>query len=75
MKKFNAEDEVKRMRTLRIQRHKRRYNGSRLDRYKHELLSMRLIGSTPTELQLWLRTEKRTKVALSTVTRWLQKND
>ena len=53
---------------------KRHYYHSRLDRFAHELILLRQAGARPVELQAWLR-KQRLKVSLSTVTRWLLKNE
>ncbi|ELV8625803.1 MULTISPECIES: hypothetical protein [Vibrio] len=47
---------------------------SRLDKYKYQLLELHQAGATGAELQRWLRTNKRIKVAHSTVLRWLEKH-
>lgn len=52
---------------------KTRYRKSRLDRHSGELLQLHREGASAAELQRWLR-EKRIRVVLSTVTRWLAKN-
>ncbi|EID5629741.1 hypothetical protein ABV825_005128, partial [Escherichia coli] len=52
---------------------KKTYRKSRLDRYTGELLQLYRAGASAAELQRWLR-EKRIRVVLSTVTRWLAKN-
>lgn len=52
---------------------KSRYRKSRLDRHTGELLQLHREGASAAELQRWLR-EKRIRVVLSTVTRWLAKN-
>lgn len=52
---------------------KKQYRRSRLDRYTGELLQLHSAGASAAELRRWLR-EKRIRVALSTVTRWLAKN-
>ncbi|KXI20923.1 hypothetical protein AS132_23885 [Photobacterium sanguinicancri] len=55
---------------------KRAYSArkSRLDKYKFELLALHHAGANTAELQRWLRTNNRIKVAHSTVLRWLDKN-
>ncbi len=55
---------------------KRAYSArkSRLDKYTHQLLELYHAGATAAELQRWLRTNKRIKVAHSTVLRWLKKH-
>lgn len=69
---FNAAAELEAIRQLNAVRRKGSYRRSRLDRYAFELISMHREGARPAELQFWLR-QKRINVALSTVTRWLEK--
>lgn len=52
---------------------KSRFYCSRLDRFKNELLTLREVGASLSELALFLRTEKRTVVCRSTISRWLKK--
>lgn len=67
---FDAEAEVEKLKDRKRLTRKRVYRRSRLEKYRGELLAMRRAGASATELQLWLN-EKRIKVHLSTVTRWL----
>lgn len=55
---------------------KRSYSArkSQLDKYKFELLELKNAGASTAELQRWLRTNKRKKVAHSTILRWLEKH-
>lgn len=46
---------------------------SRLDKFKFELLKLNRAGASVAELQRFLRTN-RTKVAHSTISRWLKKH-
>ena len=48
---------------------------SRLDPFAFEIHSLRKVGARPAEIQFWLRKNCRTKVALTTVTRWLNKHE
>ena len=75
MSDFDTEKEIAALReqTRRIRR--RGYRVSRLDRYTAELLSLYHGGATAAQIQRWLLQKKRTKVVLSTVTRWLARHD
>ena len=66
MRLLNEQSQVIRKRTYRQRK-------SRLDKYKGELITLLKLGATCAQLQRWLR-KKRIKVALSTVTRWVDKN-
>lgn len=57
-----------------VQRKDPRYYQSRLDRFGHEIRALRNEGASPSEIRLWLQKEKRTKVVLTTVIRWLAKH-
>lgn len=71
---FNSQATLARIRQEKaIQRKRSYYPHSRLDRFNGEILALRAEGASASEVQLWLRKECRTKVALSTVTRWLAK--
>ena len=73
---FDAEMIVKQLQAETRQRRKKPYrrNKSRLDRYRMEILALRRHGASVSEIQRWLR-KKRVCVVLTTVTRWLEKND
>ncbi|MEA3291080.1 MAG: hypothetical protein U9Q71_02040 [Pseudomonadota bacterium] len=75
MTEFDPDAEVRRLRAYSAVLRKKSYprSRSRLDRYRAELLQLKERGVKATELQRWLR-ERRIKVALSTVTRWLNKH-
>jgi len=73
MTDFDPDLEVNKLKKQTSTIRKKRYNKSRLDRYKGELLSLRKAGATCAELQRFLRT-KRIKVAYTTVSRWLAKH-
>lgn len=72
-KNFNPHQEKQALKAQTKAIRKRGYKKSRLDRYKGELLALYNIDVTPTEIQRWLK-DRRIKVVLSTVTRWLKKN-
>ena len=44
---------------------------SRLDRHAAELLALQRAGATVAQLARWLRVERETMVAATTVGRWL----
>ena len=48
---------------------------SKLDRHRTELLALRRAGATVAQLTRWLRLERDTAVAATTVGRWLDKVD
>ncbi len=73
MEHFNAAEEAARLEANTKAIRKKIYRKSRLDKYKSELLSLREEGVKPAKLKRWLQ-ERRIKVELSTVTRWLAKN-
>lgn len=62
----------KQTKTIRKQSYAR--GKSRLDKFKDELLALKKEGASNAELQRYLRAEKRTKVDLSTVHRWVVKH-
>jgi len=72
---FNATkvaDKLKKQ-TATIRKKSYSLNKSRLDKCKDELLALKKEGLSNAELQRWLRSNKRIKVALSTVQRWVVK--
>lgn len=71
---FNATDTLAQLRKEAAVRRRSVYHPSRLDRHAFELHSLLKAGAKPVELQRWLRNERRCKVALSTVTRWIARN-
>lgn len=71
---FSADAELKEIRALVEARRKSRFGKSRLDRYAEEIDQLTAAGASPSEVRLWLRQKRRCVVALSTVTRWLQKH-
>lgn len=76
MSDFNVQSELSALKTQTQAIRKRSYSArkSRLDKYTHQLLKLHQSGATAAELQRWLRTNKRIKVAHSTVLRWLEKH-
>ena len=56
-----------------IARRRRTWGNSRLTPFRAELVKMREVGGSFQDLTVWLRTQKRLKVAESTVRRYLQK--
>lgn len=73
MQKFDAQAEIKKLRIRKQLSKKKHYHKSRLHCYRVELVQMRMNGASYPELALWLRLEKRIKVAHTTVMRYLQK--
>ncbi|ELQ9312400.1 hypothetical protein R3D73_005457 [Serratia marcescens] len=73
MTSFDAGRELAALREQTRRIRKPRYRKSRLDRYAGELVQLHREGASAAELQRWLR-EKRIRVVLSTITRWLAKN-
>lgn len=72
-KKFDPHKEKQALNAQTKAIRKRTYKKSRLDRYKGEILALYKLQTKPSEIQRWLQ-DKRIKVVLSTVTRWLKKN-
>ncbi len=70
---FNADQELQRIKTMRTVMRKKRYNKSVLERYRAELVELHRAGASLGDIQLWLRREKRLKVARSTIGRFLHK--
>ena len=73
---FEANTTVMKLRQETRLRRKRPYrrNQSRLDRFRVEILALKHHGASAAEIQRWLR-QKRICVVLTTVTRWLEKNN
>lgn len=69
----DADAEAARLRAHTRAIRKARYQPSKLDRYRGELLQLHRAGLTPAQLQRWLRA-KQIQAAWTTVQRWLQKN-
>ena len=76
MSDFDVQSELSTLKAQTQSIRKRSYSTrkSRLDKYKYQLLELHQAGATGAELQRWLRTNKRIKVAHSTVLRWLEKH-
>lgn len=76
MSDFDVQSELSALKAQTKSMRKRTYYArrSRLDTYKNELIELHRAGASAAELQRWLRGNKRTKVAHSTVLRWLEKN-
>ncbi|ENQ8650502.1 hypothetical protein ACEQ8A_004189 [Vibrio fluvialis] len=76
MTDFDVQSELSALKAQTQTIRKRSYSTrkSRLDKYKYQLLELHQAGATGAELQRWLRTNKRIKVAHSTVLRWLEKH-
>jgi len=74
MPDFDAERELAALREQTRAIRRSGYRTSRLDRHTAELLSLRQEGATAAELRRWLRDNKRIRVVLSTVTRWLARH-
>jgi len=70
---FDAQKEVKRIRTLRIRARRQLYRKSRLDRYRAELVAMRRAGASCGDLAFWLRVTHRCIINRSSVDRYLKK--
>ena len=70
---FDAEREVKRIRTRRAEARRRLYRKSRLDKYRAELVAMKRVGASCADLVEWLRTNHRCRINRSTVDRYLKK--
>ena len=73
MHNFNAQAEVAKIRQRKEIGKQKHYHKSRLQHYRAELVQMRKAGASYPELALWLRTEKRIKVAHTTTMRFLKK--
>lgn len=72
---FDAESKLSELKELQQICKRGRYSRSRLDRFKYELLELKSCGATLSRLALYLRSEKRTVVASSTIARWLKKHE
>ena len=70
---MDANSEVERLAALAKARRKTTYESSKLDKFKHEILRLKVAGATLEMLQLWLK-EQRIKAELSTISRWLKKH-
>jgi len=71
---FDAASELEKIKQSRKEiRRTSRYAKSKLDNFKFELLKLHKSGASLGDLQFFLR-KNRTKVALSTISRWLKKH-
>jgi hypothetical protein len=70
---FDAEKELRRIRMRRAQARRRLYRKSRLERYRAELVAMKRVGASCSDLVEWLRVNHRCKINRSTVDRYLKK--
>ena len=73
MTESEAIAEVERLKNLQKRNRKKTYATSRLDKYRGDIVVLLKAGATPVQIQKWLR-ERRIKVVLSTVTRYLDKH-
>lgn len=71
---MDAAAEVERLAKLIKTKRKKPYEVSKLDKFKHEILRLKAEGATLEILQLWLK-EQRIKADLSTISRWLKKQN
>lgn len=74
MTESEAIAEVERLKNLRKRNRKKTYAKSRLDKYRGDIVMLLQGGATAVDIQKWLR-ERRIKVVLSTVTRYLDKHE
>ncbi len=70
---FDAEETAKELVLLQKQRRKRKFQPSKLDAHTHRLLALHRVGSSLSELQLYLKLEN-VSAARSTIHNWLKKN-
>lgn len=70
---FDAQAEVKRIRSLRAEARRKLFRKSRLDRYRAELVAMKQAGASCADLALWLRITHRCKINRSSIDRYLKK--
>ncbi len=74
MKDFNLKLTLQKLKAKTILRKKKHYHPSQLDDWHYELINLRQEGATLNELKDFLK-DKKTIVVLSTISRWLKKND
>ncbi len=70
---FNPLLEVQLIRNRRSEARRKLYHKSRLDKYRAELVLMRLAGASCADLAEWLRIKRRCKVNRSSIDRFLKK--
>jgi hypothetical protein len=69
---FNATIELKKLREYKYICRKRRYQTSRLNKCREELIKLTDEGASFREMALWLRLQKHIRVSHTTVLRYLQ---
>lgn len=69
---IDAEDELRKVREYRQRTRRRPYHTSRLARYRAEIVALRRAGAAYADIQVWLRRNTRTRVAVTTIMRYLQ---
>ena len=70
---FDAKAEAQRLAAKAALRKRKRYSTSKLDKHKHQILSLRAEQATLEQIQIFL-SEKKIKCAISTIKRWIDKN-
>lgn len=70
---FNASAELAAIKAHRSMARRKRYRSSVLMPHRCELVALRRAGATIGDLAIWLRLQKRLKVATSTISRYLRK--
>ena len=70
---FDAEETAKELVLLQRQRRKQKFQASKLDAHTHRLLALHRVGSSLSELQLYLKLEN-VNAARSTIHNWLKKH-
>jgi hypothetical protein len=70
---FDAQAEIKRIRSLRAEARRKLFRKSRLDRYRAELVTLKQAGASCADLVLWLRITHRCKINRSSIDRYLKK--
>lgn len=70
---MDTKSEIERLAGLVKAKRKKIYEASKIDKYKHQILSLKSEGATLEMLKLWL-SEKRIKADVSTISRWLKKH-
>jgi len=71
--KFDASKELAKIKEFRCITRRKRSRFSKLMPFRKELVELRRAGATIGDLVIWLRKNKRLRVAASTVSRYLQK--
>lgn len=70
---FDAEQEALKLRKIQKLKRKQRFQPSKLDAYKYQLLALHQIGESLSRLQIFLSLNN-IKVSRSTIHYWLKKN-